>query len=86
MKLDPKDAARRMGIRQQTSGEQFLAALRGLHIPSREQNLRMLGGAAPELSLTGRRLMALMLDSKLLRDKLEIETLLAPGPLANLPP
>jgi len=30
--------------------------------------------------------MALMLDSKLLRDKLEIETLLAPGPLANLPP
>lgn len=86
MKLDPKDAARRMGIRQQTSGEQFLAALRGLHIPSREQNLRMLGGAAPELSLTGRRLMTLMLDSKLLRDKLEIETLLAPGPLANLPP
>jgi len=86
MKLDPKDAARRMGIRQQTSGEQFLAALRGLHIPSRDENLRMLGGAAPELSLTGRRLMALMLDSKLLRDKLEIETLLAPGPLANLPP
>ena len=86
MQLDPKDAARRMGIRQQTSGEQFLSALRGLHIPSREENLRMLGGAAPELALTGRRLMALMLDSKLLRDQLEIETLLAPGPLANLPP
>ena len=30
MKRDPKDAARRMGIRQQTSGEQFLEAQRGL--------------------------------------------------------
>jgi NitT/TauT family transport system substrate-binding protein len=75
-----------MGIRQQTSGEQFLAALRGLHIPSREENLRMLGGAAPELALTGRRLMSLMLEAKLLREQVEIETVLAPGPLANMPP
>ncbi len=29
MKRDPKDAARRMGIRQQTTGEQFLEALAG---------------------------------------------------------
>jgi NitT/TauT family transport system substrate-binding protein len=86
MKLDPRDAARRMGIRQQTSGEQFLAALQGLHIPSRDENLKMLGGAAPELALTGRRLMALMLESKLLREGLQIESVLAPEPLANLPP
>ena len=86
MKLDPKDAARRMGIRQQTSGEQFLAALQGLHIPSREENLRMLGGTAPELALTGRRLMTLMLEAKLLREELQIESVLAPEPLANLPP
>ena len=67
MKSEPKDAARRMGIRQQTTGEQFLEALQGLHIPSREENLRMLGGATPELAVTGRRLMALMVDAKLLR-------------------
>ena len=33
MARDPKDAARRMGIRQQTSGEQFLEAQKGLHVP-----------------------------------------------------
>lgn len=84
MNSEPNDAARRMGIRQQTTGEQFLEALQGLHIPSREENLRMLGGATPELAVTGRRLMALMVDAKLLRSGLEIEGLLAPGPLAEL--
>jgi len=86
MNVDPVGSAHRMGIRQQTSGEQFLAALKGLHIPSRDENLRMLGGAAPELALTGRRLMSLMLEAKLLREQVEIETVLAPGPLANMPP
>ena len=59
MKREPKDAAQRMGIRQQTTGEQFLEAQQGLHVPSREENLRMLGGTTPELAVTGRRLMAL---------------------------
>jgi NitT/TauT family transport system substrate-binding protein len=84
MKNEPKDAAQRMGVRQQTSGAQFQEALQGLHIPSREENLRMLGGPAPELLVTGRRLMALMVDAKLLRTGLEIETVLAPGPLEVL--
>ena len=84
MKKDPKDAARRMGIRQQTSGEQFEQALQGLRIPSREENLKMLGGATPELAVTGRRLMALMVDAKLLRTELDIESLLAPRPLTDL--
>jgi NitT/TauT family transport system substrate-binding protein len=85
LKRQPKDAARRMGIRQQTTGEQFLDALKGLHIPSREENLKMLGGPTPELAVAGRKLMALMLEAKLLRAGLEIESVLAPGPLANLP-
>ena len=84
VKREPRDAARRMGIRQQTSGEQFLEAQKGLHIPSREENLRMLGGPSPELAVTGRRLMSLMVDAKLLRSELPIEGLLAPGPLAGL--
>jgi len=84
MKSDPKDAARRMGIRQQTSGEQFLEAEQGLHIPSREENLRMLGGPTPALVVTGRRLMTLMVESKLLRGDIDIESVLAPGPLAEL--
>jgi len=85
MKSDPKDAARRMGIRQQTSGEQFLEALKGLHIPSRDENLAMIGGATPQLAVTGRKLLTLMLEAKLLRTGLEIEKILAPGPVANLP-
>ena len=85
MKRESMDAARRMGIRQQTTGEQFLEAQQGLHIPSREENLRMLGGATPELTITGRRLMALMVEAKLLRAGLEIEAVLAPGPLTDLP-
>jgi NitT/TauT family transport system substrate-binding protein len=74
-----------MGIRQQTSGEQFQQAQQGLHVPTREENLRMLGGPQPELAVTGRRLMALMLDAKLLRSELAIERVLEPGPLASLP-
>jgi PAS domain S-box-containing protein len=33
MKREPNDAARRMAIRQQTTGEQFLQAQRGLRVP-----------------------------------------------------
>ena len=86
LKREPDDAARRMGVRQQTTGEQFLASLQGLHIPSRDENLRMIGGSAPALVPSGRRLMRLMLDAKLLRGSLEIEEVLAPAPLAGLPP
>jgi NitT/TauT family transport system substrate-binding protein len=85
LKREPTDAARRMGIRQQSTGEQFLEGLRGLHIPSREENLKMLGGATPELAVTGRRLMSLMLESKLLRADFPIETVIAPGPLQEAP-
>jgi NitT/TauT family transport system substrate-binding protein len=80
----PRDAAQRMGIRQQISGEQFLMTLQGLHIPTRAENLRMLSGPKPELAASGRRLMDLMLDAKLLRTPLEIENYLAPAPLASL--
>ena len=86
LQREPSDAARRMGIRQQTTGEQYLAALRGLHIPSREENLRMIGGASPGLVPSGRRLMDLMLDAKLLPSALTIEEVLAPAPLEGLPP
>jgi NitT/TauT family transport system substrate-binding protein len=84
LERNPQDAARRMGVRQQTSGEQFLQSMRGLHIPSREENLRMIGGAAPELVMSGGRLMDLMLDARLLRAGVSIGELLAPQPLMQL--
>ena len=84
LEREPQDAARRMGVRQQATGEQFLESLRGLHIPSREENLKMLGGTKPEIVVTGGRLMNLMLEAKLLRTAVTIEELLAPGPLSQL--
>jgi NitT/TauT family transport system substrate-binding protein len=86
LKREPQDAARRMGVRQQTSGEQFLESMRGLHIPSREENLKMLGGTEPTLVMSGGRLMDLMLDAKLLRAGVGIGELLAPQPLMQLRP
>ncbi|HET9762121.1 MAG TPA: ABC transporter substrate-binding protein [Casimicrobiaceae bacterium] len=84
MQREPVDAARRMGIRQQASGEQFLEGLRGLHIPSRDENLQMLAGSQPQLAVTGRRLLGLMLDAKLLSAGVDIEKVLAPGPLLSM--
>jgi NitT/TauT family transport system substrate-binding protein len=84
MARSPADAARRMGVRQQTSGDQFLEALRGLHIPSREDNLRMLSGEHPALTVTGRQLMTLMVESRLLRTEVPIQDVLAPGPLMDV--
>ncbi len=86
MHADPREAARRMGVRQQTSAEQFLQAQRGLHVPSRAENMQMLGGDRPALGASGRRLMSLMLESRLLRAPVNIESLFAPAPLAKLPP
>jgi NitT/TauT family transport system substrate-binding protein len=84
LKKYPLDAAQRMGVRQQTTGEEFLQSLRGLHIPSREENLKMLGGTSPEIVMSGGRLMDLMLDAKLLRAAVSIGELLAPEPLLQL--
>jgi NitT/TauT family transport system substrate-binding protein len=81
----PTDAARRMGIRQQATGEQFLASLSGLHIPSRAENLKMIGGPTPLLAASGRQLMTLMLDAKLLRGAVDVNALFAPAPLESLP-
>jgi NitT/TauT family transport system substrate-binding protein len=84
LEREPADAARRMGIRQQTSGEQFAAALKGLHIPTREENVAMIGGATPQLARTGKALMTLMVDAKLLRAGVPIEKVLAPAPIQSM--
>jgi len=81
---EPADAARRMAIRQQTTGDQFLEALRGIHIPSREENLALLAGDSPGLVTTGERLMSLMVAAKLLPRTVDIRSVLAPGPLQEL--
>jgi NitT/TauT family transport system substrate-binding protein len=75
-----------MSRRQQTSAEQFLRALEGLHIPSREENLAMLGGDSPGLATSGARLMDLMIDANLLQQAINIKEVLEPAPLKALSP
>jgi len=75
-----------MAVREQISAEQFLRALQGLRFPSRAENLQMLAGTTPSLTLSGRKLMTLMVDANLLRNGLEIDSLLAPVALQRLPP
>jgi NitT/TauT family transport system substrate-binding protein len=82
----PTDAARRMGIRQQVGPEQFMQGLSQIKLPSRAENLGMLGGSDPGLKVTARRLMTLMIEAKLLHADVEIDSLLAPGPLVSLLP
>ncbi|HVY05512.1 MAG TPA: ABC transporter substrate-binding protein [Burkholderiales bacterium] len=83
---NPKDAAERMAVREQITGEQFLQALKGLKIPSRADNLVMLAGEHPGLAISARQLMTLMVDAKLLRNPIDIDGLLASAPLQKLPP
>jgi hypothetical protein len=47
--------------------------------------MKMLAGPQPSLVVSGRQLMTLMVEAKLLRGTLDIEGLLAPGPLQKLP-
>lgn len=84
VRAKPQDAARQMAAREQMTGEQFLRGQRGLHVPDGEENLRLLGGPKPELAVSGRQLLRLMLGARLLRSGLDIEEVLAPGPLAAL--
>ena len=86
LEREPTDAAARMAVREQITGEQFQQALKGLHIPSRADNLKMLAGTTPGLVVSGNQLMTLMVEAKLLHSTLVIENLLAPGPLQKLPP
>ena len=83
MKSDPRTRRGAWAFASRRPASSSWRRSKGLHIPSREENLRMLGGATPELAVTGRRLMALMVDAKLLRAGLDIEGVLAPGPLRH---
>jgi NitT/TauT family transport system substrate-binding protein len=86
LEREPADAAGRMSVRQQTSGEQFLQTLKGLRFPPREENLKMIAGPMPALASSGGLLMGLMLEAKLLEKPVEVGSLLAPDPLQRLPP
>ncbi len=78
---DPGEAAHRMGARQQIGADQLRRGLRLLRLPTRDENLQMLGGQTPALAASGRRLMSLMLEARLLREPVDIDAVIDAGPL-----
>ena len=85
MHADPREAARRMGIRQQIDAEQFLEAQRGLTCRRGPRTWRCSAAiaraghqrAAPDDADAGVQAAGAPVD---------IERLFAPAPLAKLPP
>lgn len=74
----PQDAAHRMAPRLRLPPERVLAAFRGLVLPDRDNNRRLLAGAAPTLLASARRLSALMASSGLLPAEDALAGLLRP--------
>lgn len=60
------DALLRMARRETATVVEMRAALRGVHLPSREENRRLLSGHEPALQATARRLAGFMLQTNLL--------------------
>jgi NitT/TauT family transport system substrate-binding protein len=83
LQREPDDATRRMAVREQLSPEAFRQSLAGLVIPTRERNLELLAGDAPELAATAARLAMLMRERGLLVRPAQIEGLLAPDHLGG---
>ena len=80
MQARPEDAARRMGIRQQTTRRAVPGGAAAACTSRRaRRTCRCSAARHRSSSVTGRRLMALMVDAKLLRARVEIESVLAPG-------
>jgi NitT/TauT family transport system substrate-binding protein len=69
-----------MGKREHITGTQFSESLKGLNILTHAQNLRLLRGPRPLLASSGRRLMQVMLDQRLLKAASDVQAIIAPGP------
>ncbi|MBF0458946.1 MAG: ABC transporter substrate-binding protein [Nitrospirae bacterium] len=66
MKRNPQDANKQMSEREGIGKEEFAAALKGLHIPDREENHSMLCGTKPTLLLTADSMKKFMIARNLL--------------------
>jgi NitT/TauT family transport system substrate-binding protein len=67
LRSNPDDAAERMAKRSGISGAEYLESLKGLKIPDRQENDRLLAGEHPAILEPARRLAETMLQKKLLR-------------------
>ncbi|MBF0256659.1 MAG: ABC transporter substrate-binding protein [Gammaproteobacteria bacterium] len=79
----PQQAAELMGQRLKLSAAEVLDSLAGLHLPSREENLKLLGGPTPDLAKSLNRLHRLMRERDLLGSEIKLQQLLSADSLAS---
>ena len=86
MTRTPDDALARMARREAVTVAEMRAALRGMHLLSREENRQLLSGREPALQSTLQRLAKFMLQTKLLRSTAPVDHLIDPQALSMVGP
>ena len=85
-KRAPDEALARMARREGVSEAEYRDALRGLNLPDRDENLRLLEGNAPALQPVMQRLADFMLHKQLLAQRVEVRGLIDARPLQAMQP
>ncbi len=81
MKASPAQTAAIMAQREQLSTAEFTAALAGIHIPDRKENLALLGGNKPGLTQTASNLVRIMVQHGLLPRQINTSDLVDAAPV-----
>ncbi|MBF0565266.1 MAG: ABC transporter substrate-binding protein [Nitrospirae bacterium] len=84
LKNNPQDAYRIMAEREGLPKEEFVTALKGLHIPDREENRSMLCSVKPTLLLTAGRMKKFMITNDLLRKDINVNNIFGKCPMDSL--
>lgn len=79
------DALARMARREAATVTEMREALRGVHLPSREENFQLLSGREPALKPVLQRLAKFMLQTKLLQSPAPVDKLIEPHDLQMTP-
>lgn len=82
MTRTPDDALARMARREGLTVDEMRVALRGVHLPSREENRKLLSGREPALQPVLQRLAKFMLQTKLLHSPAPVGKLIDPQALS----
>jgi len=76
MEEQPNEAAEMMRGRLKLSASEVLAAYRGLNLPHREDNLRLLSGEQPKLLEPAKKVQDVMLEHRLLLKRVDTSRLI----------
>ncbi len=76
----PGDAVQRMTARLKMTPDEIFNSFNGLHFPNRKENIRLITGSNPALLSSAQRLQEVMLASKLLLNRDQVDRLFKASP------